>query len=377
MKQATQDIERKLRKAMKPYCRRSTAIGLMLFFWDYLAFVALIAMTFIVSIWWLQLLFSILAGFKIANLATLSHDAAHNCLTANKRLNTVLGILGFLPGLFNYRLWLYDHHNIHHRKTNADYPDSYTPLSLKEFRRLPKYRQLLYRFYRAPTLVSFGIYYIFERWWKVKFFPRRDMPESVRRDGWRHFVILAIYALVFNTVLVICSTFTSASVVSAVVFGFVLPFYVFQTLFAFTVYIQHQHERAPWFRRSADEHYRPAQAFISVHLKLPGFLSSLVHNVYDHAAHHVHPGIPCYRLREAQHRLNSLLGDQAVVEEFSLRRVIEIMHHCKLYDYDAHQWVDYRGRPTCASVLDPQLSRNTTSPWVRKHASSYGLVIHE
>ena len=377
MKSTSQDLERRLRKAMKPYCRRNTAIGLMLFLWDYLAFIACITMTVIVPIWWLQLLFATLAGFKIANLATLSHDAAHNCLTANKRLNSVLGILGFLPGLFNYRLWRYDHHDVHHSKTNGDHQDSYTPLSLEEFQRLPWYRRLLYRFYRAPNFVSFGVYYIFERWWQVKFFPRRDMPEEVRRTGWRHFVFLAIYVILFNALLVIGSTFTTVSAISAVVFGFVIPFYIFQTLFAFTVYIQHNHERVPWFRHSNEKRYSPEQAFVSVHLRLPGFFSSLVHNVYEHAAHHVHPGIPCYRLRQAQQQLNTLLGDRAVVEDFSLRRIIEIMRHCKLYDYDAHQWVDYHGHPTSVSVMDPQLSRNTAPPPARNSASGYALVIRE
>lgn len=357
---SNQQLDRALRKIMKPYCISSTVIGLSLFVWDYVLFLILTALVIIVPEWWLQLIFSILSGFKIANLATLSHDACHNSLTRSRKLNTVLGIVGFLPGLFNYRLWLYDHHNIHHRKTNSDHPDSFTPLSFKEYSALTRRRKLLYRFYRSPTLISFGVYYIAERWWKVKFIPRRGMPDNISRSGWRYFIILLIYLFAFNAALVIGSLHTDVSIISAILFGFVIPFFVFQTLFSFTVYIQHNHERAPWFRQKETQDFKPSQAFISVHLKLPSFASTLVHNVYDHSAHHILPGIPSYRLHDAQLHLNSLLGEHALVENFSIRRILEIMRNCKLYNYDTHQWIGYDGRPTC-NVLKGDNSSNITT----------------
>jgi omega-6 fatty acid desaturase (delta-12 desaturase) len=88
-----------------------------------------------------------------------------------------------------------------------------------------------------------------------------------------------------------------------------------------------------------------------VHLRFPAWFGGVAHHVYDHAAHHAHPGIPCYRLPEAQQRLNALLGPLAVSDTLSLRWLYQVQRRCKLYDFERHRWLDFAGKPTSRITL--------------------------
>ncbi len=123
------------------------------------------------------------------------------------------------------------------------------------------------------------------------------------------------------------------------------------TLMSVTLYVQHTHPRVPWFRGRVDRSTVAPQEAISVHLKFPAPLSWFMHHVYDHAAHHIHPGIPCYLLPEAQARLNGLVGDRAISDTFSLSWLFSVMTRCKLYDFENHRWTDFEGRPTTGKTV--------------------------
>ena len=138
--------------------------------------------------------------------------------------------------------------------------------------------------------------------------------------------------------------YSETSALTALVCGFVIPFYIFQSLFAFTVFVQHTHPRVIWFKNKPNRHEGGRQDYISVQLKFPKLLSILMHFVYDHAAHHAHIGIPCYRLPEAQVKLNQLIGNKAVSESFTFAWLRQVKRHCKLYDYENQQWLDFDGK---------------------------------
>jgi len=123
-----------------------------------------------------QLLAGVAAGFVIARLFILGHDACHQSLTRHRRLNRWLGRLLFLPSLTPYSLWEVGHNVVHHGYTNLKGVDFvWEPLTLAEYQALPRHRQWLERIYRsgwAPWL-----YYLVEVWWLRMMFPdRRRMP---------------------------------------------------------------------------------------------------------------------------------------------------------------------------------------------------------
>lgn len=342
---------KEVRRALARYAVPSTPHGLGLFLFDLASYLAAIAAVLWAPWIGLKVLASIFAGAKMANLVTLAHDASHNSLTASRALNKWIAILSFTPGLFNYRLWLYDHHNVHHHNTNENHFDSYTPVSRTEYAAFSSWQKLKHRFYRSTSLWAFGVYYILERWWKVKFFPRAHMPAHVQRAARPHFVYLMLYLVGFLGLLVSAPLYSNTDALTAVLLGFVVPFYLFQSLFAFTVYVQHTHPRVAWFKGKPDRNAEARQELISVHLRFPAWLSWMFHHVYDHAAHHVHPAIPCYRLPQAQAKLNEMMGALAVSEPFSFSWLASVQQRCKLYDYDNHRWLNFEGAPRSRTTL--------------------------
>jgi omega-6 fatty acid desaturase (delta-12 desaturase) len=85
-------------------------------------------------------------------------------------------------------------------------------------------------------------------------------------------------------------------------------------------------------------------------LVLPNIVSHLIHNVFAHSAHHAHPGVPSYRLPEAQAALDALLGARAISEPMRLSGVLHTLKTCKLYDFEENRWLDFNGVPTTAPL---------------------------
>jgi acyl-lipid omega-6 desaturase (Delta-12 desaturase) len=90
-----------VRRELAGYMAPVTRTGLAHFFLDYALYAAAIAGVLFLGPLWLKVVCAIVAGIKIANLGTLAHDAAHGNLVKSRRLNKLLSILGFMPGLFN------------------------------------------------------------------------------------------------------------------------------------------------------------------------------------------------------------------------------------------------------------------------------------
>jgi len=292
------------------------------------------------------------AGFKLSALKTLGHDAAHGCLVKGKRLNWLLGVIVYAPCLYNYRMWVYDHHVRHHPHTNGPIKDTYTPFTKAEYDAMPKWRQSLERLYRGPTVIGWALYYLVERWWDMKVFPRSHMPEQHRKAAWPHFFFLLAYAVVFLGALAAAPLFTPMGSMQAIVLGAVYPFMVFMAVTGWGLYLQHTHPDVAWLRGTDEDNkvFYDRGELLAVHWKMPGWFGRLTHDVMDHPVHHLHPRVPCYRLKAAQARLNELLGEHAVVEKFTLRSFFDTLRRCKLYDFDNHRWLDFDGKPTSGTA---------------------------
>jgi omega-6 fatty acid desaturase (delta-12 desaturase) len=117
------------------------------------------------------------------------------------------------------------------------------------------------------------------------------------------------------------------------------------------VYIQHTHPRLPWFDGPVHRKAALAQEELSTTFEFPRWVKYLMHNVYDHAAHHVNPRVPFYHLGEATSKLNELAGARAIAEPFSFRRLHQTLKTCRLYDYENHRWLDFDGKPTTGSQI--------------------------
>jgi acyl-lipid omega-6 desaturase (Delta-12 desaturase) len=368
--------KREALRQIVPYAKSSTAIGVAFFIYDFGLYWAGIAGVLFLSATWMKVLAATVAGFKLSSLKTLGHDAAHGSLVRQRRLNWLLGVISYAPCIYNYRMWVYDHHVGHHPHTNGPRRDSFTPFTKAEFDALPKWRQWMERLYRGPNVVGWSVYYLIERWWYIKIFPRDDMPEQHRRAAWPHFYFLVVYVALFLGALVAAPLYSNTGPLEAILLGAVYPFLVFMGFTGWGLYLQHVHPDVAWLRGSDEDNklFYGRGELLAVHWVMPRWFASLTHDVMDHPVHHLHPRIPCYRLRAAQAKLNELLGEHAIVEKYTLRSFLGALRACKLYDFENHRWLDFDGKPTTGTtrmfrltakeLLTEQMKEQALRPYV-------------
>jgi omega-6 fatty acid desaturase (delta-12 desaturase) len=296
----------------------------------------------------LRLPIAVAAGIFSGTLFMIGHDACHGSYTPIPRWNRILGRIAFLPSYHTYSLWDLSHNRIHHIKTNLKGQDFvWTPLCKAEFDCLPWWRQILYRVYRTP----FGLmlYYPLELWRVRLFFPRRRYLDRPRLIYSLDCLLVLAYMLLQLALFVLIGArlFHSAwDWAGGALFAFVLPSLTFSWMIGFVIYFNHTHPAAPWFDKPAEWSFFTATSRGTVRLKFPRWSLFFASNIMDHLAHHLDPRIPLARLKEAQERLEAVLPGELIVQEWSVRALLDILRRCKLYDYDAHRWTDYDGRPT-------------------------------
>jgi len=332
---------RELRLALERFAERSSVIAWGLFAANLAIYGTLVIGAVAAPSLALRLFCVLLAGIAISGLFVIGHDAAHGAYTDSRRWNALIGRIAFLPSLHNFSLWQVQHNRLHHRLANVKGFNSWSPLSKAEFDALPAWRRAVERLYRSP--LGFAPYYLVERWWGDKFFPRRRAGTATREAS-LDFVLLLVFLAAF---LVLLAQFGA----TAILWGLVAPFLVWNALVGATIYMHHTHTRVPWFAAIAEWRALAGDQDVTVHVQMPRWYGLLSHNIMDHPAHHLHPKIPLYRLRAAQRQLNRLLGERAVIQRFSPAYLLTTLTRCKLYDFSEHRWLDFAGRPTSACTL--------------------------
>ena len=248
-------------------------------------------------------------------------------------------------------IWLYDHLLRHHPLVNGPQPDAYRPMSLAQYRACKPWRRAWERFIRSPNPLALMAYGALSRLLKSEVFPKKTMPAAVRREAWLYAGLMGVYLCAFVALIGAASAGRFDLFVQNLFFALVLPFLAFQAWMAVVVYFQHTHPAVPWFAPGDERHRGFGAEQLSVHIDMPRAVSALLHHAYCHAAHHVCPSIPCYRLYDAQQRLDGLLQRKAVVVPFRAGALLDVFRRCKLYDYEEHRWIDFEGTPTSARLV--------------------------
>lgn len=335
-----------------PLGERSTPRALMLFAFDYLLFGAVMAALVLATPWWAKLGIGVVAGLVIARLFIIGHDACHQSLTARRGLNKWIGRLTFLPSLTPYSLWEVGHNVVHHGYTNLKGFDFvWAPYSLEEFRALPRWRRALERVYRNGF--GAGFYYLVEIWWFKLFFPSKRQMATRRAIFTWDCVLVATFGALWVGALAALAIATAQSVALMVTTGFVLPFLVWNLTVGFVLYVHHTHTSVAWY--DTKSMWAKAQPFVSttVHLRFRHGIGAALHHIMEHTAHHVDMSVPLYRLKRAQALLEHALPGRIIVENFSWRWYFDTARRCKLYDFKALCWTDFRGRQTSENAPVP------------------------
>ncbi len=343
---------RKWTKLLQPFAsERGFAVPITWLLLDWFVFLTAIASVLIVDAWWVKVFAALVAALWIARLFVIGHDACHGSYTPNKTLNKWIGRIAFLPSLTPYSLWEIGHNLAHHGFTNLKGRDYvWTPFSPNEFASLPWLRRRLERIYRSGF--GQGVYYMIELWWKKLFFPARRHVGARRSSYTWDSLLVAAFAALWLGGLVVWGIHSNRPIFALLLYGFALPFLLWNCLMGFVIYVQHTNPRVAWYDRRDEWTANAGYATTTVHVKLMRPFDNLIHYILEHGAHHVNMGIPLYRLKAAQARLTATLDERLNSEVFTWRYYWNTVKRCKLYDFATHVWTDFDGRVTSEPLIN-------------------------
>jgi len=340
-----------VRDVLRPHRVRRTPLALALVAVDTVAYAicfgALLLVPDVVAKLALGTLLAVITG----RLFVLGHDACHGSFTPHKRLNDAIARLTFLPSLTPLERWRLGHNQTHHAYTNRRGLDFvWAPFSPREWRALSPPRRLLERVYRSAA--GHGPYYFVAIWCGYLLVPRGA------RAPYRPAHALDVLLLFFTTaavagVVVETAWRTGQNPVLLVLIAMTWPFVVWNAQMGFAIYHHHTDPAIRWYRGS-----EPAPGDLQLdatqHVVFPGAVNALFHNIFEHAAHHADPLIPLYHLPAAQATLRDAFGAAVRAKRWTPSGFLDTVRRCKLYDFDAGCWTDFRGVRT--SPIDHRLS---------------------
>jgi acyl-lipid omega-6 desaturase (Delta-12 desaturase) len=345
-----------------PIHKRSTWRGLVIFICCLSLYVlAVVSLLWIPSAW---LLSSVGIAIATVQLLIIGHEAAHQTLTTNKALNLVLGRLAFLPSFHSFTVWDLSHNRLHHQYPNLRSKDiGWGPLTIAEYETLCYRQQYLERFYRSGW--GFGLYYVQKIW-----FPSLRLPAPTTKDSWKLFMdnlLVSIYALSYFVLLITFSEQWWLGVLG----GFVIPFFLWTWLLGFASYTQHTHETIVWYADIKQWDAVQATLGSSPHIVFPTLVRHLFFNIMEHTAHHIDASIPYHSLSECQNHLEQQYPEQVILQQWTWKNFVTTLAKCKLYDYEHHQWLDHKGKPTSRTLLPSGTIPENFAPADTSHLDPY------
>ncbi|HEY0626863.1 MAG TPA: fatty acid desaturase [Allosphingosinicella sp.] len=271
---------------------------------------------------------SILAGGLLLRLFLIQHDCGHGAMFRRRRTNDMVGRAISVLTLTPYDFWRRAH-AVHHA-TSGNLSKRGTgdidTLTVEEYRKLGRWRRLVYRFYRSPVgMLGVGPSYLF--------LLRHRLPVGFMRSGWRPWAS----ALGTNAAI---GCLAGVMIWQIGLWPF-LAVHLPITLIAASAgvwlfYVQHQFERTSW-DEDEDWSFHHAAIYGSSHYDLPPVLRWFTANIGIHHLHHLSSRIPFYRLPEAMRAHPELEGVSRITIGESLRTL-----RLRLWDEEARRLVPLR-----------------------------------
>ncbi|MEM7547410.1 MAG: fatty acid desaturase [Pseudomonadota bacterium] len=237
----------------------------------------------------LAFVISALNGAFLLRLFCIQHDCGHGSFFSNRHVGDwvgrAIGVLTLTP----YDVWRRTH-SIHHSGSgNLDLRGigDVQTLTVREYRALSPFQQLLYRLYRHP-LVLFGIgpSYVF--------LLQNRLPFGLMRSGSRYWISAMGTNLAVVVILGLIGYFGG---LGALFLVFLPSTLVAASIGMWLFYVQHQFETTHW-DKGEEWQLHDAALHGSSHYDLPVVLRWLSANIGVHHVHHLYARIPFYRLTE-------------------------------------------------------------------------------
>ena len=244
--------------------------------------------------WWslrighgVYLLLAVPTAGLLVRLFMIQHDCGHGSFFRHRLVNDWVGRVIGVFTLTPYDFWRRAH-GVHHATSgNLDRRGigDIDTLTVREYLALSRWRRLVYRLYRNPTIM-FGVGPVY------LFLLRHRLPFGLMQEGWAPWA----------------STMATNGAIALVVAGMMWwigigPFLLVHVPIAMAggaigvwlFYVQHQFEHTIW---SDDRNWRFSTAALygSSHYHLPAVLRWFTANIGVHHVHHLCSRIPFYRL---------------------------------------------------------------------------------
>lgn len=290
--------------------------------------------------WYLVLGLWALAGLGVAGMFVIGHDASHQALTDSRKLNRVLAQICMGPSAHVEAAWDLGHNRIHHGYTTRQGFDFvWHPATPDEYRAMNRHQRLRHRL--EWSFLGSGAYFLRDVWWNKMW--RFNAPGKRRSAIIRDKITLGSAMLVAVTGAVVLGALTGGldQAIWMPVKLFVVPFLLFTQIIGFTVYVHHVSPDIRWWTRKQWTQFHGQMDSTTI-LRVPRIINVLwFHNIFVHVPHHVDARIPFNKLPAAAAQIAAAFPDTVRKGRLSLRSYLQATRACKLYDFEAGNWLPY------------------------------------
>lgn len=295
--------------------------------------------------WWALPVLWVLAGFGIAGLFVLGHDASHGALVGSRRVNRMIGRVCMAPSAHVEAAWDLGHNRIHHGYTTREGFDFvWHPLTVDDYRQLGWFGRLRHRL--EWSFLGSGAYYAHSVWLGKMWFFRGGGKRQGTIDRDKVVVASVMAAAVIGAAVVGALTGGWLTAIWLPLKMFVIPLMIFLHIIGWTVYVHHVAPDIRWWPRREWSQFKGQMESTTV-LHLPRVVNALwMHNIMVHVPHHVDTRIPFHQLPAAARAIGAAYPDTLRESRSSLRRFWRSTRECKLYDFEAGRWLPYSAAKT-------------------------------
>ena len=295
--------------------------------------------------WWAVVPLWLLAGLGVSGLFVLGHDASHGALLESRKANRLIAQVCMGPSVHVEAAWDLGHNRIHHGYTTRQGFDFvWHPMTVAEYQAAGRLVRLRHRL--EWSWLGSGAYFLRSVWW--------DKMWRFSAPGKRHDAIVRDKqtlgaALVLLTAGAVVLGALTGGWVAALWVPFkviVVPFLLFTQIIGWTVYVHHVAPEIRWWTRRDWSQFNGQMESTTI-LRIPSLVNRLwFHNIFVHVPHHVDARIPFHQLPAAATAITAAHPDTVRSSRFSFREYLRATRACKLYDFDAGQWLPYSAART-------------------------------
>lgn len=332
---------REVRAAIPEDCyRKPTARAVMAVIQGILLWLAPVVVLILTDAAWWSPLPILAVGLGVAGLFVLGHDCSHRALFESVRVNRQVARWLMVPSLHNEAAWDLGHNRVHHGfTTRIGYDFVWQPLSVAEYRALPRRHRLRHRV--EWSALGSGAYYFRAVWWEkmIRFTPEGKLAATYRRDN--RFLAAVFTVLVAGVGAIGLAQGGVGRALWLILATLVVPFLIFIHVIGWTVYVHHVAPDLKWWPKKEWSHFKGQMESTTI-LEIPTVVDRLwFHHIFVHTPHHVDMRIPFHQLPAAARAIEAAFPDIVTRERWRPHTYWRAARTCKLYDTETMRWVGY------------------------------------